>query len=594
MLYAKPTVPGGLVDGALLRLVAFATLAVAAILLVATYPAIVAGQFPDPDDELRLVQVRDWLGGQGWFDLTLRRVDSAGGGVAMHWSRLVDLPLGLAIAALTPLLGAGAAESIAVVAVPLLTLGAILLLGAILTKRMLGPEAVGFALLIMAMTVPLLHQTRPLRIDHHGWQIALALLATNGVFARNPRGGAWTAGLALSAWLAISLEGLPMAAVVMGVFALRWLRDPDGRAWLLHGSAGLALGSAFFFVTTRLGAASPVFCDTLKGAHLLAFGAGALGVAALSRLEPKHFALDAALLAAVGAMSGSAMLLIDPSCAGGGFEGLDPVVKRIWYDSVTEGLPIWRQRPADMLHVLVPGLAALAAAVWLARVRQWDREDWVDYAVLLAGALAIGVLVMRAGAVAVVIGAVPLAALVKELYGRIRAKGRPLHTVALAWVLAILLVPSIPVTIAAALAPKKGAAGVAENIATSCDYAAAAPALKALGQGEALAPLDISPWVLMESDLSVVATGHHRGSPAMRTVIETFMASPQDAHRVLTARGTKYLILCDDLGEPDIYRREAPSGLAAQLMAGRVPAWLREIDTDAGAAFHIWRIRDLP
>jgi hypothetical protein len=60
---------------------------------------------PDPDDALRLVELRDWLGGQGWFDVTQYRIDPAHGGVAMHWSRLVDVPLAAVVVALRPLLG---------------------------------------------------------------------------------------------------------------------------------------------------------------------------------------------------------------------------------------------------------------------------------------------------------------------------------------------------------------------------------------------------------------------------------------------------------------------------------------------------------
>ena len=47
------------------------------------------------DDAMRLVEVRDLLAGQGWFDLTQYRL-SPPGGVAMHWSRLVDVPLAVA------------------------------------------------------------------------------------------------------------------------------------------------------------------------------------------------------------------------------------------------------------------------------------------------------------------------------------------------------------------------------------------------------------------------------------------------------------------------------------------------------------------
>src|ERR1700733_1318490 len=46
----------------------------------------------DTDDATRLVQVHDFLAGQGWFDLTQYRIDPPDG-LLMHWSRLVDVPI---------------------------------------------------------------------------------------------------------------------------------------------------------------------------------------------------------------------------------------------------------------------------------------------------------------------------------------------------------------------------------------------------------------------------------------------------------------------------------------------------------------------
>ena len=78
-------------------------------------------KFPDPDDELRLVQVRDLLSGQGWFDLHQYRINPANSPV-MHWSRIVDLPIAIAIILLTPLVGPGAAENGAVFIIPIIAL----------------------------------------------------------------------------------------------------------------------------------------------------------------------------------------------------------------------------------------------------------------------------------------------------------------------------------------------------------------------------------------------------------------------------------------------------------------------------------------
>jgi len=64
----------------------------------------------DTDDNMRMMQVRGLLHGQGWFDLQQHRL----AGSNIHWSRLVDLPIAGLILLLRPLVGGAAAERWAV------------------------------------------------------------------------------------------------------------------------------------------------------------------------------------------------------------------------------------------------------------------------------------------------------------------------------------------------------------------------------------------------------------------------------------------------------------------------------------------------
>ena len=185
---------------------------IAALLIVTNLASIIAYRFPDPDDALRLVQVRDLLGGQAWFDLAQHRVDAPGGGVPMHWSRLVDLPVAIVILPLGWLIGQGPAEMVALIGIPILTFGIALLLAGRIAWRLVGDEATGFACLAMALSVPVIEQLRPMRIDHHGWQIVCALAVMNALMARRPIVGGWVAGVVMAVWLSISIEGLPLAA----------------------------------------------------------------------------------------------------------------------------------------------------------------------------------------------------------------------------------------------------------------------------------------------------------------------------------------------------------------------------------------------
>src|SRR3546814_18125356 len=95
---------------------------------------------PDTDDNLRLQQVRDWLGGQGWFDLRQHRMLPPEG-ADIHWSRLVDLPLAGLILLFKPFLPMFRAEQVAVTIAPLLPLGVIVASLAFISRRLIAPNA---------------------------------------------------------------------------------------------------------------------------------------------------------------------------------------------------------------------------------------------------------------------------------------------------------------------------------------------------------------------------------------------------------------------------------------------------------------------
>ena len=50
----------------------------------------------------------------------------------------------------------------------------------------------------------------------------------------------------------------------------------------------------------------------------------------------------------------------------------------------------------------------------------------------------------------------------------------------------------------------------------SCEIQQASAALRSLPKGEIMAPIDIGPQLLYDTDHSVIATGHHRGGQGMR------------------------------------------------------------------------------
>lgn len=554
-------------------------------------------RFHDPDDQLRLQQVRDLLAGQSWFDLHQYRIDEAGGGVLMHWSRLVDLPIAAVMLVFRPLLGVQGAEMAALLLVPGLTLLAILALVGWIGTRVLPRAALPMGLLAVASAVPVIVQVQPGRIDHHGWQIALALLAVAGFLLKDQRRGGWLTGAALAGWMAISFEGLPLSAWIVAVLALAALADASLRLRLVAAMQALAFVSVALFAATRGFRDLANHCDAIAPAHLAAFVWGAAAITAARLLRPGS---RVALFAGLGAAAAGAIAIVAgvaPQCTTGSFDMLDPVVRRIWYDNVYEGKPIFASEWHLAAQYVAPPLAGLAAAIRLARRSEGEaRRWWVLYAAVLAGAIAVSLAVARAASISTVLAALPLGWQLSQWMAALRRPPNPLLRVAeltaAAAVIFIVLLPVVPVLAVEKLLERAPAAAAPSAPAGPCTVVPARGIVAALPPGGVLAPLDMGPDFLINTDRAVLATGHHRGAKAMRLVIDAFSGSPEEARAIMRARNLRYLAICPSLQELDLYRERAPGGFAARLLAGQVPEWLEPVPLQAASGIRMWQLTD--
>ena len=580
-----------------LPMVLVAWLALWAVLAATNLPLIAGLEFRDPDDELRLVQVRDLIAGQGWFDLHQYRVAAASGGVPMHWSRLVDVPVAAVILLLRPLLGTANAELAALVAVPALTLLAMFVLVGWMASRTLAPGARLFALVALAFASPAVIQVLPLRIDHHGWQVVMALGAVAAFLHRNERIGGWLSGAALAAWMAISFEGLPFSAWFIAVLALWTLADLSMRVRLVAAMQSLAVTSLALFLATRGLADFAQHCDAIAPIHLAMFAWGALAITAAAAWQPNSRVFLAAgfALAAGGALALVGALA--PQCTTGSFDMLDPVVRSFWYDSVQEGKPLWQ---ADFLLVAqygVPALVGLWSAATLARrsegpLRRW----WLFYALVLAGAVAVSLLVMRSAAFAGALAALPLGWRFASWIGGMKRPANPLLRVGELAVVAALvfcvLLPAVPAVALQTMFESKTDEAPASELKVACNARFDGGALDAMPPGDILAPLDFGPNVLLYSNKGVLATGHHRGAPAMRDVIDAFTGSPEQARAIMAKHRLRYVMLCPGVQEMDLYREKAPNGFAVQMLDGEAPAWLRPVSLPEATGLRMWALTE--
>ncbi len=530
--------------------------------------AVLAGVLPDTDDMLRLVQVRDWLGGQAFGDLRPHRLGSDAW--AMHWSRLGDFGIAAWIVALRPVLGSALAETGAVIAWPLTLFVAYLALSARLAMR-LGGHAAGWpALVVAAFAFPAITMFVPGRIDHHGLQIVLLLVgvlacsrAVGPTLVEGPTGkSAAVLGLATAASLAIGLETAPHLLVLLGVVALGWVRGGDAKPLVILGST-LVLATLAWLAIARLAYWPADVCDGFSRATIAATVACGASFAALGlstpRLRDWRWRLASAAVIALVTLA-LAWTPIRP-CLAGPYGAVDPLLARLWLSRVEEARPLFAHGIAVVLGFGGLPVAGLVAAGWLARR---DPRWWPIFAIQ---AVAVALMCVQ------VRGAAPAAALavpaLAQLVTRARASGR-IPAISSAWIVSAGLAWN---ALGLALAP----ATPAQPPSPGCDDPRVMARIAALPTGTIIAPVDIGSHILVATRHRVLAAPYHRNTGGNRAAYDFFLGRPGAAHAVATRWHADYVLMCGDaFGGIDL-NREGPGGMAVLLGRGAAPDWLAPV-----------------
>ena len=304
------------------------------------------GVYRDTDDAMRMVQVRDWMAGQGLYDLRALRLDPPTG-TLMHWSRLVDLP----VAGLIRLFGLFAdqetAERLARIVFPVALQG-LLLVGTGLCGRLLaGSFGATVAVLLTIASGMSFGQFVPGRIDHHAPQIVLLVFMVYaclcGLDPKRPRMAA-LAGLCAALSLAIAIENLPFILVLMAVFPVAWaLQGAPMRGamvWMGAGFASSLLLSYGLFQSPTLWTSSA--CDALSAVHIRAALAGGAAMGLLAAYDRwRKPGLSGRLIAtALVGLVAALPLVLDRQCFIDPFSAMDPLVRRLWLANVREARTI--------------------------------------------------------------------------------------------------------------------------------------------------------------------------------------------------------------------------------------------------------------
>ena len=531
------------------------------------------GAFNDPDDALRMVQVRDWMSGQGWFDLHAWRMDPPTG-VFMHWSRVVDVPMAGLILFFRLFADPTFAERLARVAFPILLQLAIILGLMSAARRLAGEAASVPAAALAALSGMTFGQFEPGRIGHHAPQITLLVAMVAGMLAafdlRHAKAAALSAAcMALS--LAISLENLPFIAILSAALPLVWVVRGDAmRPALKWFGASLAACLALALVATIAPSRWFVLaCDAYSGIQMGAGLAGAALCLGLAALSPILITVRARLIAVAGSglIFGLCLLAMFPSCFSDPFSHMDPVVFSLLMPQITEARPLnvlFAMRPwvTGLLLIAPLGLSMLAGLVMLMATRGIARLRWLLLTFLCTAGFALCFWEIRVSGSLQPLTLISAAGAVAHVSTWLAKRWR----VSVALLGVGLSLPFAPVSFALAAGdvPDDNPVETAQAARiAACRSPQALEAFVGLPPGLVLAPIIAGSHILVSTPMAVLGAAYHRNNHGNRTTLDTFRAPPTEALVRLHAAHAAYVATC-----PGSAIAEEAMGLGAALANG--------------------------
>lgn len=548
----------------------------------------------DTDDNMRLMQVRGLLAGQGWYDLRQYRL-APPDGLNIHWSRLVDLPIAGMILLLRPFAGPALAERLACGIAPLLPLGVVMLgLGATV-RRLVAPAAWALAIVFLFGCTATLLMFMPMRIDHHGWQLACLSLTLAGLTdPRQARGGAMV-GLSTAASLTIGLELLPYCAMAGGLVGLRWVWDrAESRRLAVYG-ATLAGGSALGFAAFASIDNMAMRCDALTPVWLSLTVAGGAALFVLARLPIDGRAGRLIAAAGVGAVLAGGFAALFPHCLSRP-EGVSAELAETWLNNVREAKPIYRHPWRTIIPIsTVPviGLLGAMVAAWAARRDAERLVGWVAVVLFTAFAAAMLLWQIRAGPAAQLLGVPGAVALAWFLASRVL--GHRLAAVRVGGAFAGLALVaglfSASVIRWVKFDPPDRRTRTINRAGARCMGVTALRTLDRLPPTTLFTHVDLGPRLIVATHHKGIAGPYHRNEQAILDVHHAFQGSAAAFRPIAGRYGARYLLTCPNLAESTVYRARAPGGFYDQLAHGRVPDWLEPVALPPGSPYRLWRIR---
>jgi hypothetical protein len=546
--------------------------------------------FSDPDDALRLAQIRGFMAGGGWFDPVITSMGD-GAGLQSHWSRLIDLPIALLILGAKTVTDVQQAELVARLLWPKLVLLAFL---AALIRQLLkeaSHDAIFVLLGLYWLAIHAVSQFQLGRIDHHNVQNACATLALVMVTAPSATGrSALAAGLLAGLGLAVGYEALPFIGVAAGLSALAAFWDRQRQDIAEGFAAGLALSlTALFLLTVSPQKWLTIPCDAL-GLNVVA-GAiiGSLGIFAAGMLIRSR----PASVAALAITGGGALLcawMLEPVCIGGPFAKSDPAIGNLWLNHVAEAHSLITLAETQWATAMATAVS-LTACLLLQAFAAW-RDGTIAQVLRLVLLAALTLLAFR------YLKMIPYAQLFGFFCTAVTLSGLAARATRLSprasMMAGLLLVsPVLPVSVLSFLSPsakaqEQGASQRQSSSSKGCWSEPQLAALAALPAARILPQQDLGASIALMQQHHSLAAPYHRLDRETLRAASVFQSPAFEALQRLNDWKVDIVALCLDLR---FYEADNAAGtLADALERDTPPPYLLPIDMGPGSRLRAYRV----
>lgn len=561
----------------------------------------------DNDDIMRLLQIRDFLQGQNWFDLHQYRLGPTEG-TLMHWSRIPDIPIILTISFFDLFLPYEIAEKLGLSLWPPIT-ATLLAYGVYKSCLYLaGERAAIIGMMITGFFTLVLNRFTPGAIDHHNLQVTLLILSVAALLypeksVKSYAAGAMFIGLAF----AIAAEIYVLGGVICGFVALQWvwkgkLIQAPTIAFALVFSLTI-LGA--FLATIPKSAYLNVYCDSLSMISLSGALVGGFGLAFIALLISSRNGVIRSIALTILAFACLLLFIFQaPACLSNPLDALPENVKTLWLDNITETKPLVSNASdllGDAMPILVLSVIGLFVCMQKARKKVGGERFLLMGALILLGLL-MSLYQSRFALFVKIIALIPMAILVDQLLGnpketrlRNRENNPPLKFVILVYLFTFI---SIAVMFGDALSQSQPSQQAkTQNMKpegmAACYSADLFGYLKTLPGQRMLVTESFAPYLLSATDHSSLTGNYHRNATGISDAIAIWTSPSEISEKILRQQNIHLIHFCSVSLEYEDLLKQNSDGLINRLMAKDIPEYLSLVTELEDGKVQIFRINPI-